>query len=142
LTNVFRRELGEIAMTTRKGLISSAGRSLVLAALAIASVAASGTPSAAASAPPLSKSVSAKPTASDVTDFSAARRYRYYRRGASAAGLAFMGIATGLAAGAIAEQRRRDYYENNYYYGPGAYYGSGYYGGGPYYGPRYYYQPY
>jgi hypothetical protein len=72
---------------------------------------------------------------------------RYYRRGPNAAGLAFMGMATGLIAGAIAEQRRREYYENRYYYGygPGPYYGPGYgyYGGGPYYnGPRYYYPPY
>jgi len=50
-----------------------------------------------------------------------------------------MGAATGLIAGAIAESRRQEYYDN-YYYGPGPGYGPGYgyYGGGPYYGgPRY-----
>jgi hypothetical protein len=128
-------------MLTRKGLIFPAGRLALLAASAGVVVAVAPTPSTAASEPARSTSIAAKTASSDATDFSARRRY--YRRGPSAAGLAFMGVATGLIAGAIAEQRRRDYYENNYYYGPGPYYGGpGYYGGGPYYGPRYYYQPY
>jgi probable phosphoglycerate mutase len=39
------------------------------------------------------------------------------------------------ALGAIvAEQRRRDYYRDNYYYGGGPYYGRRYYGGPAYYG--------
>jgi hypothetical protein len=126
---------------------SAAGRSIVLAAVAsLALVATSASPSAAASAGP-AKAVSAKvvtagQAASDVTDFSAARR-RYYRRGPNAAGLAVMGAAAGIIGGVIAEQRRREYYEDNYYYGQRPYYGGpGYYGGGPYYGQRYYYQPY
>ncbi|WP_439360968.1 hypothetical protein [Bradyrhizobium sp. DASA03007] len=130
-------------------MISAARRNMVLAAFAsLAMVAAPVSPSAAASSA-TAKTVSAKGVAagqgsSDVTDFSAARRRHYYRRGPNAAGLAFMGMAAGLIGGAIAESQRREYYENRYYYGPGPYYGGpGYYGGGPYYGgPRYYYQPY
>lgn len=135
-------------MSTRIGLISSAESSMALAAVAgLLLVAGSGSPSVAASAVPASKSVTVGAAAHDVTDFSAVRR-RYYRRGPSAAGMAFMGMATGLIAGAIAEQRRREYYENRYYYGygPGPYYGYGGpgYVGSPYYGygPRYYYPPY
>lgn len=131
------------------GLVRSiTGRSTLLAAFAsLALVAASVSPSAAASplpakAPP-AKAALAGQGSSDVTDFSAARRRHYYRRGPNAAGLAFMGVAAGLIGGAIAESRRQEYYENRYYYGPGPYYGGqGYYGGGPYYGPRGYYQPY
>jgi hypothetical protein len=129
---------------SNRPMISVAGSSSALAAfaglafavLALASV----SPAAAAPA----KAVAASPASPGVTDFSAARRHRYYRRGPSAAGLAFMGAATGLIAGAIVESRRQEYYDN-YYYGRGPAYGPGYgyYGGGPYYGgPRYYYQPY
>ena len=123
-------------MLTRKGLIAPASRLALLGAVAGFVVAAS--PSPVAAEPLMSKQIAAQSSSHDVTDFSAARR-RYYRRGPSAAGLAFMGMATGLIAGAIAEQRRREYYENYYYaprpyYGPGPYYGpSPYYGGGPYY---------
>src|SRR3569623_3847203 len=93
---------------------------------------------AAAAETAVPKTATAHPAAHDATDFSAVRR-RYYRRGPNGAALAIMGAATGLIAGAIVEQRRRDYYEDNYYYGPRPYYGGpGYYGGGPYYGPRYY----
>jgi hypothetical protein len=115
-----------------------------MAAIAGLIVTASGAPTVAAETATVSKSIAASAASHDVTDFSAARRHRYYRRGPSAAGLAFMGMATGLIAGAIAEQRRREYYENYYYYGPRPYYGPGYYGGGPYYygGPRYYYPRY
>ena len=122
----------------RNGLTSPAARNVGLAAIASLALAASASASVAAS--PAKNDVAAKAALHDATDFSAARRHRVYRRGPSAAGLAFMGAATGLIAGAIAEQRRRDYYEN-YYYSPGPYYGPGYYGGGPYYAPRYY-QPY
>jgi hypothetical protein len=127
------------------GLVNSrSGRSAALAALAsLVLVAASASPSMAAPAKPASD-VAARSSLSAATDFSAARRHRYYRRGPSAAGLAFMGMATGLIAGAIAESRRQEYYDNRYYYGgyyggPRTYYdpGYGYYGG-----PRYYYNPY
>ncbi|MCP3367895.1 hypothetical protein [Bradyrhizobium cajani] len=125
-------------------MISGAGRNSLLVAFAsLALVTASTAPSAASSSTPPAKAVAAGPAASDVTDFSAARRHRYYRRGPNAAGLAFMGAAVGLIGGAIAESRRQEYYENRYYYGPRPYYGGpGYYGGDPYYGQRYYYQPY
>jgi hypothetical protein len=128
----------------------SAGRNLVLAAVAsLAMVATSTSPSAAASrgaaeALPASP-VTAGQGSSEVTDFSAARRRHYYRRGPDAAGLAFMGLAAGVIGGAIAESRRREYYENRYYYGPRPYYGApGYYGGHGYYGGgggQFYYDP-
>ncbi len=127
---------------------SKLGRNTMLAVLAsLALTAASVSPSAAASSvsaqAPLAKTAMAGQGSSDVTDFSAARRRHYYRRGPNAAGLAFMGMAAGLIGGAIAESRRQEYYENRYYYGGRPYYGGpGYYGGGPYYGQRYYYQPY
>ena len=134
---------------TARPMIFAAGRNLVLAAFAsLAMVAASVSPSAAASPGP-GEALSAKPVtagqgSSDVTDFSAARRRHYYRRGPNAAGLAFMGLAAGVIGGAIAESRRQEYYENRYY-GPRRYYGGpGYYGGGGglYYDPGYGYQPY
>ncbi|WP_375305019.1 hypothetical protein WI560_23180 [Bradyrhizobium sp. A11] len=128
----------------------SAGRNLALAAFAsLAMVATSVSPSAAAS-PGAVEALSAKPVtagqgSSEVTDFSAARRRHYYRRGPNAAGLAFMGLAAGVIGGAIAESRRREYYENRYYYGPRPYYGApGYYGGHGYYGGgggQFYYDP-
>lgn len=125
--------------------ISAAGRNTILAAFAsLALVATSASPSAAASPVPAAsaKPVTAGQGSSDVTDFSAHRR-RYYRRGPSAAGLAFMGAAAGLIGGAIAESRRRDYYEDRYYYGRRPYYGGpGYYGGQGYYGGSpFYYDP-
>ncbi|MCA1429459.1 MULTISPECIES: hypothetical protein [unclassified Bradyrhizobium] len=127
-------------------VISGAGRNTIVVALAgLALIAASASPSAAASAgSPAVKAAVAGQAASDVTDFSAHRR-RYYRRGPNAAGLAFMGMAAGLIGGAIAESRRREYYENRYYYGYGPRYygGPGYYGGsGYYYDPGYRYAPY
>ncbi|RTE94938.1 hypothetical protein [Bradyrhizobium sp. LVM 105] len=127
----------------------SAGRKTLLAAFAsLAMVATSASPSAAASAG-AAEALSTKPVtagqgSSDVTDFSSARRRHYYRRGPNAAGLAFMGLAAGMIGGAIAESRRREYYENRYYYGPRPYYGgTGYYGGHGYYGggSPYYYDP-
>jgi hypothetical protein len=125
-------------------MISAAGRNVGLAAFAsLVLVTAPLTPSAAANSPAPTKAAAAGPAAQAATDFSAARRHRYYRRGPNAAGLAFMGAAAGLIGGAIAESRRQEYYEDRYNYGPGPYYGGqGYYGGGPYYGPRGYYQPY
>lgn len=123
---------------------SRIGRNSLLAIFAtLALAAASVSPSAAASSLPKASpagAITAGQRSSDVTDFSAARRRHYYRRGPNAAGLAFMGLAAGLIGGAIAESRRQEYYENNYYYGgPPTYYDQGYgYGGGP----RYYYRPY
>ncbi|MCK1424200.1 hypothetical protein IVB15_24950 [Bradyrhizobium sp. 182] len=126
-------------------MIPAAGRSTLVAAFAsLALIAVSASPSVAASpGTPSARADVAGQAVSGATDFSAARRHRYYRRGPNAAGLAFMGAAAGLIGGAIAESQRREYYENRYYYGPRPYYGGpGYYGGGPYYGPRYYSQPY
>ena len=140
-------------MSTRKGLLSSAGRSVVVATVAVLALAMGEPPMAAAGpATPASKDVSATTGSSDATDFSSARRRRYYR-GGSAAGLAFMGMAIGTM-GLIAAQQNYGYgygpgyygggpyyYGGGpYYYGGGAYYGGGpyYYGGGPYYGRRYY----
>ncbi|WP_409997256.1 hypothetical protein [Bradyrhizobium cosmicum] len=113
-------------------MIFASGRSTLMAAFAsLALVAAAASPSTAASSGTLVKAAVAGQAASDATDFSAARR-RYYRRGPNGAALAIMGAATGLAIGAIAESRRRDYYENQYYYdrSPGYYGGHTYYGGG------------
>ncbi|MGY8633141.1 hypothetical protein RAD15_11760 [Bradyrhizobium sp. 14AA] len=111
---------------------SASGRTTLVAAFAsLALVAASASPSAAASATPIPKAAVAGQAVPGVTDFSAAKR-RYYRRGPNGAALAIMGAATGLAIGAIAESRRRDYYENQYYYDRGGPYygGNAYYGGG------------
>jgi hypothetical protein len=114
-----------------ESMMSIAGRRTVVAAFAsLALVAASVSPSAAASSGAPAKAPVASHAVSDATDFSAARR-RHYRRGPNAAALAIMGAATGLAVGAIAESRRREYYENQYYYDRGpAYGGNAYYGGG------------
>ncbi|WP_369722356.1 hypothetical protein AB8Z38_36455 [Bradyrhizobium sp. LLZ17] len=123
---------------------SRIGRSSLLAVFAsLALAAAPVSPSAAASSvpeTPPAKIAMAGQRSSDVTDFSAARRRHYYRRGPNAAGFAFMGLAAGLIGGAIAESRRQEYYDNNYYYGgPPTYYDPGYgYSGGP----RHYYRPY
>ena len=83
---------------------------------------------------PASDRVSAAAATSDATDFSAARRRRYVRRGGNAAGMAFFGMALGTIGAIAAQQQRNDYYDNRYNYG----YGQGYYGGDPYYGRRYY----
>lgn len=134
-------------MSTRKGLLSSAGRSFVVATVAVLALT-MGEPPKATAGPvaPASKDVSATTGSSDATDFSSARRRRYYR-GGSAAGLAFMGMAIGTM-GAIAAQQNYGYGYGPYYYGGGPYYYGGgpyyygggpyYYGGGPYYGRRYY----
>ena len=124
-----------------KLLNSRVGRNTALAAFAsLALVAAPISPSAAASPTPAkATAVVAGQGSSSATDFSSARRHRYYRRGPNAAGLAFMGVAAGLIGGAIAESRRQEYYDNYYYgggpryYGPGP--GYGYYGGPSYYNP-------
>ena len=127
-------------MLVRKRLLSSTGRSVALATIAVLVVTMAEPPLAIAGpAAPASKGVSATTASSDATDFSARRRY--YRGGGGAAGLAFMGMAIGTIGAIAAQQQRNDYY-NSYGYAPG-YYGGGpyYYGGGPYYGRRYY-RPY
>jgi hypothetical protein len=130
-------------MWPRKGLLFSAGRSVVVATVAVLVLTMAEPPIATAGpVAPASKGVSVSTGSSDATDFSSARRRRYYR-GGNAAGLAFMGMAIGTIGAIAAQQQRNDYYYNNGYgYGPG-YYGGGpyYYGGGPYYGRRYY-RPY
>jgi hypothetical protein len=125
-------------MSTRK--LSSTGRGVMLASIAVLVLTMMEPPLAVAAT--VSKS-GATMASSDATDFSAARRRRHYRRGGgNAAGLAFMGLAIGTI-GAIANQQRRDDYYNNGYYNNGYYnngygYAPGYYGGGgPYYGRRY-----
>ena len=130
-------------MWSGKVSISSARRGVVLATIAALLLAGSESPLVAAPAAPDAKDVSTTAVSSRATDFSAARRHRHYHRGGNAAGAAFMGLAFGMMAGAIAAQQRRDYYENYGYYGPGYYSGPGYYYGRPYYyGRRYYYSPY
>ncbi len=78
----------------------------------------------------------------DLTDVSSRARTRsrgrHVYRNNNAAGLAFMGLALGTVGAVIAEQRRRDYYRDQYYYGGPAYYGRPYYGGPGYYGGPYY----
>ena len=129
-----------------KGSISSTGRGVVAASIAVLVLTmAEPSTAAASSAGLISTGVSATAPSGGDTDFSARRR-RHYRRG-NAAGLAIMGAMIGTIGGAIAAQQRRDEYYDYYgprYYGPGYYgYGPGYYGGGPYYGRRYYrYYPY
>jgi hypothetical protein len=121
-----------------RGLGSHGHRLVAFASAALLVFSTFGSPAAAAPRAAESKRSLAKLVSSDVTDFGAARRHRHYRRGNSAAGAAFVGMAFGMIAGAIAAEQRREYYENyGYYSGPG-YYGPGYYHG-PYYGPRYYY---
>lgn len=128
-------------MMKRGGLISRAGRTVVVATIAALVLTTSELPLAAAPASQPSDGVSAKTALSDATDFSSARRRRHYHRRGDAAGLAFMRFAIGTIAGAIAAEQSREYYYNHgYYYGPG-YYGPGYYGP-RYYGPGYYGGPY
>ncbi len=88
----------------RKGLLSSVGRSVALATIAVLVLTMSEPPLALAGpAVPASKGISAATASSDATDFSAVRRRRYYR-GGSAAGAAFFGMALGTI-GAIAAQQ-------------------------------------
>lgn len=129
-------------MRLHRGSASSAGRGVAMATIAVLVMTMSEPPLAVAGpAAPASKGVAATTASSDATDFSAARRRRYYRRG-DAAGLAMFGLMIGTI-GAIAAQQNYGYGYGPYY-GYGAYYGGGpyYYGGPyPYYGRGYYYQP-
>jgi hypothetical protein len=125
-------------MLTRKRVFSSAGRKTVLPMIAALVLATSESPLNAAAAAQTPAGLAATAASSNITDFSSRHRHRHYRRGGSAAGMAFMGLAIGTIAGAVAAQQRRD---DCYDYG---YCGQRYYyGGGPYYyGHRYYYPPY
>jgi hypothetical protein len=109
----------------------------VLVMIAALVLATSDSPLNAAPAARIPAGVSATPASSNITDFSSRHRHRHYRRGGSAAGMAFMGLAIGAIAGAVAAQQRRDDCYDYGYCGPHYYYG-----GGPYYGRRYYYPPY
>jgi hypothetical protein len=133
-------------MSGRTGLLSSAGRGVAVATVAVLLLTLTGPPVAAAgSAGAVAKGISAATPSRGATDFSARRRYYRHYRGGNAAGLAIMGMMIGTIGGVIAAERRRDAYYDYYYGGPG-YYGYGppaYYGYGPYYGRRYYrYYPY
>ncbi|HEY5075252.1 MAG TPA: hypothetical protein VII34_11210, partial [Pyrinomonadaceae bacterium] len=102
-------------MRMRKELLSSAGRSVALATIAVLVVTMSEPPLAIAGpAAPASKAVAAATASSGATDFSSVRR-RYYRGSGAAGAAAFMGLAIGTM-GAIAAQQ-------NYGYGYGPYYG-------------------
>jgi hypothetical protein len=119
--------------------ISSFRRSVVLATAAALVLSVAVPPAQARSAAPAVKDGGASTAlGGEATDFSARRRVarRYYRHN-NAAGLAFMGLALGTIGTIVAEQRRRDYYRQNYYYGGSPYYGGHYYGVQPYYGGGY-----
>jgi uncharacterized membrane protein YhhN len=121
--------------------ISSFRRGVVLATAAalVLSVAVSPPVAQARLATPVAKDVGASTAmVGEATDFSSRRRVarRHYRHN-NAAGLAFMGLALGTIGTIVAEQRRRDYYRQNYYYGGSPYYGGHYYGVQPYYGGGY-----
>jgi hypothetical protein len=124
-------------MLRRKGLLSSAGRGVAVATVAVLALTMAEPPMASASSVgPFAAGVSAATPSSGATDFSARRRHY---RGGNAAGLALMGMMIGTI-GAIAAQQQRDdyYYYGPDYYGP-SYYGPGYYGPPAYYGYRPYY---
>jgi len=116
-------------------MFSSIGRaSAVATVVAVALTAFEPSAAFAGSATP-AKGAKATVATSDVTDFSARRRY-YRGNGGAAAAAAFAGIVgTGIAIAAT--QNRRHYYDDGYYGRPayygGDYYGPRYYGGGPYY---------
>lgn len=134
----------DVEMLIRKTLPTSFSRAVVLATAAALVLTVAVPPPLAQAAPavPVAKTVSpGVETASEATDFSSRARRRYARRGYrnnNAAGLAFMGLALGTVGAIVAEQRRRDYYRDNYYYGGNPYYGNRYYGVQPYYGGGYY----
>lgn len=128
----------DVEMLIRKTLPSPFSRAVVLATAAALVLTVAVPP--AAEAHPVAKATSAEPAnVSAATDFSSRARRRAVRRGYrnNAAGLAFMGLALGTVGAIVAEQRRRDYYRDNYYYGGGPYYGRRYYGGPAYYGNPY-----
>jgi hypothetical protein len=131
-------------MSIRKKLTSSTGRTVVSATIAALILTTSETPLTAAPVPRASQAVSMAAGSGDITDVSSRRHYRHYRHGGAAAGAAFMGLAIGAIAGAVAAQQRRDeydYYSGPGYYAPDPYYGSGY-GYRPHYHHRHYYRPF
>src|SRR5664279_4207146 len=113
-------------MSIRRGLIASAGRTVVSTAIAALLLATSDTSLSATPVSRLSPGISTTTGSGDVTDLSSRRRQRHYRGGGAAAGAAFMGMAIGAIAGAVAAQQRRDEYyyysEPGYYSRPGYYY--------------------
>lgn len=118
----------------RRAVVLATAAALVLS-VAVPPVEAQARPSA----PVVKERTAGVATASEATDISARRRVaRRGYRGNNAAGMAFMGLALGTMGAVIAEQRRRDYYRENYYYGGNPYYGQRYYGVRPYYGGGYY----
>jgi hypothetical protein len=125
-------------MLTCKGLLSSASRNVALVMIAALVLATSESSLNAAPATETPAGLSATDVSRNATDFSSRHRHRHYRRDRSAAGMAFMGFATGSIAGAVAAQQRRDDCYNYGYCGTRYYYGGGPY----YYGRRYYYPPY
>jgi hypothetical protein len=130
-------QMEDVEMSMRKGLIASRSRIVVLTTIAALLLTTSETPLSAAPAAGASQGISTPAASGGATEFSSRSRHRHYRHGGDAAGAAFMGLAFGAIAGAIAAQQRRDEYD--YYYG---YSGPGYYAPGPYYGPGYgYYRP-
>lgn len=132
----------DVEMFVRKTLPSPFSRAVVLATAA-ALVSTLAVPPVAQAYPLASsaaKTSSAEPAnASEATDLSsrAGRRVVRPRLSQQRRGAAFMGLALGTVGAIVAEQRRRDYYRDNYYYGGGPYYGNRYYGGPAYYGGGY-----
>jgi len=95
-------------MFRRKGLLSSAGRSVTIATIAVLAFTMAEPPmAAAASTDAVGTGVSTAAPSGGATDFSARRRY--YRRG-NGAGLAIMGMMIGTIGAIAAQQRRDDYY--------------------------------
>src|SRR3954463_15133078 len=127
-------------MFTRKALLSSCGRTAVLATVAALALTAFEPSTAQAGTAAPAKGLSATSGTSDATDISARRRY-YRGGGGAAAAAAFAGIVgTGLAI-AASQDRGYGYYDGGpAYYGGGPYESYGYYGGPPaYYGDGGYY---
>ena len=136
-------------MSIRKGLISSTSRTVVLTTIVALILTTSETPLTAAPASQTSQRISSATAVSgQATDVSSRHRHRHYRHGGAAAGAAFMGLAIGAIAGAVAAQQRRDAYDDYYgysgpgYYAPGPYYGPGYGYDRPHYYHRHYYRPF
>jgi len=136
-------------MSIRKGLIAPVTRAVVVTTIAALILTTSDTALTAAPASRASQGISTATGSGNATDFSSRHRHRHYRGGGGAAGAAFMGLAFGAIAGAIAAQQRRDEYEYysgygrpGYYYAPGNYYGPGYYQPRPHYYHQHYYRPF
>ena len=132
-------------MSGRKGLLSSTSRAVALTAIAVLILTTSEAPLAAAPASRVQGILTARASGS-ATDVSSRHRYRHYRHGGGAAAAAFMGLAIGAIAGAVAAQQRRDEYDyysgQGYYDAPGNYYGPNDYDYRPHYYHRHYYRPF